>query len=203
LIAGGYPAFPTITSPSPDEVVGGDTYTVHWTIPEGSLLPDGFIVSGRNLTNPAEFSQNIPDPQATSRTLPDGFLGEGETVLITVTSYNAEISPPARGEKRVSNFVRFSAVGPTPTFTPTFTPTPTMTATPTNTPTVTPTPSITPTGVTPIPTPTPSPTLTPTSTPVYLRADANRDGVVDQEDLFILLTEWKKEGTPASGDRRQ
>ena len=194
-VVGGYPPFPTITSPSPGEVVSGGQYTVHWTLPGGSLAPDGFIVSGQNVTNQTTFSQTIADPGATSRSLPNGFLGEGETVVITVTSYNVEISPPvARGEKRVSNFVQFSAAGPTPTFSSTFTPTitqtPTITGTPTNTPTITLTPSITPTGMTPIPTETLAATPTPTLTPIRLRADANGDGVVNREDLYILMSEW-------------
>jgi hypothetical protein len=205
-IAGAYPPFPSITSPSSGEVLGGGPYTVHWTLPVGS--PDGYIVSGRNLTNQTEFSETISDPGATSRTLPNGFLGQGETVIVTVTSCNVEDSPPVgRGEKRVSNFVQFSAAGPTPTFTstftPTITPTPTPTGTPTNTPTITLTPSVTPTNATPIPTETPGPTMTPTLTPIYIYADANRDGIVDQEDLFILMSEWGKEGTPWVGERRQ
>lgn len=70
---------------------------------------------------------------------------------------------------------------PTPTPTPTATPTgPIPTPTPTMTPTVTPTPTPTPTG----PTPTPAPTATPTPA---LFADLNGDGVVDSEDMKIVL----------------
>jgi cell division septation protein DedD len=68
---------------------------------------------------------------------------------------------------------------PTPTETP-FTPTPTETPfTPTPTETATPTP--------PLPSPTPSPTPTPD-------ADFNDDGVVDAEDLLILIRFMRESG---------
>jgi plastocyanin len=74
---------------------------------------------------------------------------------------------------------------PTPTL-PIDTPTPTPTLVDTPTPTLpidTPTPPLTPT-----PTPTPIPaTPTPTPGPVFLRGDANCDGVVDSTDALIIL----------------
>jgi hypothetical protein len=46
--------------------------------------------------------------------------------------------------------------------------------------------------VSPTPTPSPTSTNTPTSTPTPSSADLNRDGVVDEIDIFILLEEMKE-----------
>lgn len=201
-ISGGYPPFPTITAPSDGQTVPEGTRLVTWTIPNGAVLPTGFIFSAENLSTGTKFSEIVQDPQATSRSLPVGFLGLGHTASVTVTSYKKQ---PAAGiswgEKRTSNYVRFSIVGPTPspspTLTPSITPTETATNTQTQTPTITQTPTVTATQTVTPTNSTPIPTSTPTMTPVYLRSDADANGVVDENDLLILLNEWRKTGIPA------
>ena len=70
----------------------------------------------------------------------------------------------------------------TPTLAPTNTSIPTQTNTPTSTPTTTPTPA--PTVVKPTSTPTPVPT---TFAGRIRPVDVNRDGVVDFQDLILLM----------------
>ena len=106
-----------------------------------------------------------------------------------------------------------TAVPPTPTITstpipntPTPTRTPTRTPTPTNIPTSTPTPiPPTPTVAIPTPTPTATPTLTPTPSPTATptplpsqKADYNKSGKVDIQDLSFLLSCWNNQNL--SGD---
>jgi hypothetical protein len=62
---------------------------------------------------------------------------------------------------------------PTPTITATGTPTDTPTSTPTNTPTVTGTPTV---------------TATPTPTPLVY--DVNGDGIVDANDISLVMWDW-------------
>lgn len=63
---------------------------------------------------------------------------------------------------------------------------------PTPTPTPTPTYTLIPTETnTPIYTPTHSPTLTPTNETEFNHADLNKDGNINQDDLFLFMQEWR------------
>jgi len=65
------------------------------------------------------------------------------------------------------------------------TPSPTSSPTPAPLPTATPTPTITPTS-----TPTPAPSPQPTTMPMCRNTDLNKDGIVDQTDVQILLADY-------------
>jgi Dockerin type I domain len=131
---------------------------------------------------PTETETNTPTPTPTST----GTTTPVDTPTNTPTPTDTPVDTPT------------NTGTPTPTFTGGFTPPPTHTAT--DTPTATPTATDTPVG-TPSPTATPTPTgtvtpvytLTPTPTPTGCTPnyDLNQDGMINAQDMLILLDAMK------------
>jgi len=155
--------------------------------------------TGTATTTPTATETETPPPSPTQTFEPSRTPRPSSTPTATETASPTETATPTATGTETATETPTSAPTDTPTETPTSTETATQTPSDTATATETPTPTETAT-----PTETPTPTLTATDTvtptPTPQPADLNRDGLVDERDLALLIAQIFASGPLASSD---
>lgn len=179
------PTWTATTTATPTESPSPTTTPTDTSTATPSSTPSATPTATETMTaTPSQTATETPSPSPTDTFEPSRTARPSLTPSPTITAtatLTATVTETATETPTPTETVPPSA---TPTDTPTPPPTETSTETPTATATETMTPAV---SATPTETSTETPTVTPSPTPPA--ADFNRDGVVDERDLALLIAQ--------------